>query len=255
MYRGYTKRWRKRWEKEYHKDRLLWVLMDYFIDHANYKDSEVFFKNVGLIPVKRGEHIFGTRKLAQFMGVDRQRIRTKLKILEKMEFLTLKVTHLYSIANIINYDTYNPQDDKANPLTNQELTQLKPSPNPDLTTDKEYKKDKECKNVNNDVKYIVEYLNQKTEKNFKWTSKETQRLIQARINAGFVADDFFTVIDNQCAKWLTDPKMIDYLRPQTLFGTKFESYLQSKPHPLHGKASQTTIKNLQVINDWSPNNG
>lgn len=104
-------------------------------------------------------------------------------------------------------------------------------------------------------KDIVEYLNQKTGKSFKWTSKETQKLIQARINAGFTKNDFFAVIDNQCAKWLTDPKMIDYLRPQTLFGTKFESYLQSKPHPLHGRASQTTVKNLKVINDWRPNNG
>lgn len=59
MHRGYTKRWRKRWDKNYHHDPLLWMLMDFFIDFANYKDSEVFFPNVGVIPLKRGQHIFG----------------------------------------------------------------------------------------------------------------------------------------------------------------------------------------------------
>jgi uncharacterized phage protein (TIGR02220 family) len=72
---------------------------------------------------------------------------------------------------------------------------------------------------------IISYLNNKTNKNFKHTSKETQKLIKARINQGFTIADFQAVIDRKSEKWLTDPKMVDYLRPQTLFGTKFESYL------------------------------
>jgi len=72
---------------------------------------------------------------------------------------------------------------------------------------------------------IISYLNNKTNKNFRYTSKETQRLIRARINQGFTFADFQAVIDKKSEKWLTDPKMMDYLRPQTLFGTKFESYL------------------------------
>ena len=35
MHRGYTKRWRKRWDKGYHKDPVLWIMMDYFIDFAH----------------------------------------------------------------------------------------------------------------------------------------------------------------------------------------------------------------------------
>jgi len=72
---------------------------------------------------------------------------------------------------------------------------------------------------------IVDYLNGKTGKNFKAKSNETQRLIRARWNAGYRLSDFQQVIDIKCQKWLSDEKMIDFLRPQTLFGTKFESYL------------------------------
>lgn len=72
---------------------------------------------------------------------------------------------------------------------------------------------------------IVSYLNLKTGKNFKYKSKETQRHIRARWKNGFTFDNFCIVIDKKCEKWLFDAKMVDYLRPETLFGTKFESYL------------------------------
>ena len=75
---------------------------------------------------------------------------------------------------------------------------------------------------------IVQYLNQKTGKNFKSTSKATQRHIKARFTDGFVLDDFKQVIDNKCGDWLRDRKMKEYLRPETLFGAQFESYLNSK---------------------------
>ena len=75
---------------------------------------------------------------------------------------------------------------------------------------------------------IVQYLNQKTNKNFKHTSKVTQRHIRARLAEGFTVSDFKQVIDKKCSDWLRDQKMKEYLRPETLFGTKFESYLNSK---------------------------
>ena len=75
---------------------------------------------------------------------------------------------------------------------------------------------------------IVQHLNQKTGKNFKHTSKVTQRHIRARLAEGFTVSDFKQVIDKKCSDWLRDQKMKEYLRPETLFGTKFESYLNSK---------------------------
>ena len=78
---------------------------------------------------------------------------------------------------------------------------------------------------------IIDYLNQKTGKNFKSAAKATQKNIKARFNDGFTLEDFKRVIDIKCEEWLKDSKMSTYLRPETLFGTKFEGYLNSKPKP------------------------
>lgn len=74
-------------------------------------------------------------------------------------------------------------------------------------------------------KAIIDYLNAKAGKKFEDKSKDTRRHIKARIDEGHTLEDFYRVIDNMVAKWKGDAKMDDYLRPSTLFGTKFESYL------------------------------
>ncbi len=73
---------------------------------------------------------------------------------------------------------------------------------------------------------IVEHLNNKAGTAFRATSKATKEHINARLSEGFTIDDFKTVIDKKCAEWIgTD--FAQYLRPATLFGTKFESYLNA----------------------------
>ena len=72
---------------------------------------------------------------------------------------------------------------------------------------------------------IINYLNEKADRQFKSTTSKTQSLIRARFNEGWGVDDFKTVIDKKTKEWLGDSKMENFLRPQTLFGTKFESYL------------------------------
>jgi len=112
--------------------------MDYFIDHANWKDGEAYIKGVGLVHVKRGQHLFGTHALAKFFGVGRQQIRSRLELMKKIEFLTIETTNRYSIATVLNYDKYQlPQpaeqpaeQPKANqqPTTPKEVKELKTPP-------------------------------------------------------------------------------------------------------------------------------
>lgn len=75
---------------------------------------------------------------------------------------------------------------------------------------------------------VVDYLNEKTGKQYKHTTKKTQSLIKARTKEGFSLDDFKQVIDNMSSQWMNDSKMNQYLRPETLFGTKFEGYLNQQ---------------------------
>lgn len=88
-------------------------------------------------------------------------------------------------------------------------------------------------NINNipssPYKEIIDYLNIKAKTNYKSTTKKTQTLIKARINEGFTINDFKTVIDHKVDDWLNDKNMREYLRPETLFGTKFEGYLNQHP--------------------------
>lgn len=76
-----------------------------------------------------------------------------------------------------------------------------------------------------DIKAIVEYLNNKIGAHYKPNGKKMKELIRARMNEGYTVEDFKTVIDKKFKSWGNDPKMSLYLRPSTLFGTRFGEYL------------------------------
>lgn len=74
------------------------------------------------------------------------------------------------------------------------------------------------------VEQILDYLNLKTNSNYKASTQSTITKINARLKEGFTIDDFKLVIDKKLEEWY-GTEFQQYLRPDTLFGTKFESYL------------------------------
>ena len=74
---------------------------------------------------------------------------------------------------------------------------------------------------------VVSYLNDKSERNFKPNNPKTQSLVRARLKEGFTEIDFLQVIEKKCKDWL-NTDMEKYLRPETLFGTKFENYVNER---------------------------
>ncbi len=79
---------------------------------------------------------------------------------------------------------------------------------------------------------IIAILNQRTGKNFRFATPKYQACIRARWNEGYRVGHFKDVVDNRFEKWGGDPEMEEFLRPETLFGTKFQGYLNangSKP--------------------------
>lgn len=75
---------------------------------------------------------------------------------------------------------------------------------------------------------IVGYLNERCGTRYRHRAEKTRRLIDARFREGFGEEDFRAVIDGRAAAWLGDEDMAQYLRPETLFGTKFEGYLNAR---------------------------
>lgn len=83
---------------------------------------------------------------------------------------------------------------------------------------------------------IIDFLNEKADTSYKASTRATKKVIEARLNEGFNLDDFFKVINIKASEWMgTDYEK--YLRPQTLFGTKFEGYLNQKPSSNRGLPS------------------
>ena len=96
-------------------------------------------------------------------------------------------------------------------------------------------------------KAICDRLNTLSGTAFKDKSKDTRKHIKARFEEGFTLEDFYTVIDKKVAEWRgTD--MEKYLRPSTLFGSKFESYLNQCDKP-----SRETVKGQReyYVSDWT----
>lgn len=80
---------------------------------------------------------------------------------------------------------------------------------------------------NSQVKEIIDYLNQQANTKYRANSENTKKHIVARLKQQYTIDDFKHVIDVKCAEWLNSD-MEKYLRPDTLFGNKFDYYLQQK---------------------------
>ena len=125
----------------------------------------------------------------------------------------------------------------------QQREKMKQKPNVEIEIEKEIYKDiskdiscpekpnspplktKKAQNLKAKVKTIIDYLNAKLNTRYKADNKKTLELINARLKEGFTIDDFKNVIDKKTIEWVNDPSMYKYLRPVTLFSTKFESYL------------------------------
>jgi uncharacterized phage protein (TIGR02220 family) len=219
--------WRSILQTSFYKNPLTCRLAVHLILSVAWKDHKVMIGGKEVL-IKRGQVPTGRIKLAEETGLSERNIRTSLKHLEKCGFLTIKSTNVCSIITICKYNEYQTLKDKCRPAdrpaTDQPPTSDRPLQNEGYKGN-EVKTKVSSKKLDYPYQEIISYLNNKTNKNFKHTSKETQKLIKARINQGFTIADFQAVIDRKSEKWLTDPKMVDYLRPQTLFGTKFESYL------------------------------
>lgn len=81
------------------------------------------------------------------------------------------------------------------------------------------------------VEEVINHLNSRAGTHYKATTANTRKLIKARLKEGFTVDEIKLVIDKKCVDWGHNPKMAEYLRPDTLFGNKFEGYLNARPAP------------------------
>jgi len=189
-----------------------WVLI---LFHVNFEEKKVMIKGK-LYTCKRGQSLYSLENWARIFGRDwtRRQVRTFFDTLESRSMVSRESDNKTSYLTVCNYDTYQGSRSSRSPAEVQHSS-----------TTKQRKKEK-----NTNVEFmtnLIGYLNQETGKDFKSTTKQTISAVNARLVEGFTKMDFKTVIDTKVKQWLNDPEMEQFLRPQTLFGTKFESYLNS----------------------------
>lgn len=143
---------------------------------------------------------------------------------------------------------------ETKPKQSQNKAETKPKQSQNAYTkeiNKGNKRNKDILSSNLDtVKAVVDYLNEKCGTKYKNSSAETRRLIVARLNQGFSLEDFKQVIDNKVADWGNDSQMSKFLRPQTLFSNKFESYLNQSSSVFNVEQTKPSynIEDLEKIN-------
>lgn len=89
-----------------------------------------------------------------------------------------------------------------------------------------------------------EYLNLRAGTHYKASTPATQKHIRARLAEGYTLDDIKSVIDKKCAEWM-GTEWQKFLRPETLFGSKFESYLNAPARPGKKKSGNVFLQMLR----------
>lgn len=219
-----------------------------------------------------GEFFMGNKKIAQRLGVSVRTVNDYLNILEKKKLIEREKViskesdaiigrKIRAGADLVKYISLRWCDELHEGSEVDFTTLVKPTSHKknsikeqnNRTTNKDSPADAE-----HHIPYeeIVDYLNQKTSANYKSTTKPTQRLIKARWHEGYRLDDFKKVVDNKASEWQGDSKMWKYMRPATLFGSKFDDYLnannldKSRKKPTTGGYEEILNgKNIQDIPD------
>ena len=198
----------------------LWVRL---LLKANYKETKFVFNNKVEI-LKPGQLLTGRKKLSKETGIKETQVYKILNFLEKEQQIEQQKTNKFTVITIRNWGRYQQEkQQKEQPSDNQATTKRQPS-----DTYKNIKKEKK----DNKKIYIavIDYLNRKTGKKFK-TTRGNIKWVEVRLNEGYTLEDFKKVIDIKTSQWKNDPDNNRFLRPETLFGNKFDGYLNEKVTP------------------------
>ena len=122
----------------------------------------------------------------------------------------------------------------------------------DTVTEKENNKEKSAGKPQKhatEISEVVQHLNARAGTNYRPSSASTQRHLQARFAEGYTVADCKSVIDKKCNEW-KGTEFEKFLRPETLFGSKFESYLNAqrhtrdRPEQPHGSIDMNDVASL-----------
>ncbi len=242
---GYIKSYRKMFDNPVvTKDAEHLAVWIYLLHYATHTGYDILFGGER-ITLKPGQLITSRGSIARKLSVSESKVQRILKTFEIEQQIEQVMDNRSRLISLINWGKYQNIEQQSEQQVNSNRTASEQQVN---THNNVYINDSindgtndNNENTNNTLsgkpdKYpaevyqdIINYLNLKTDKNFRWRTNETIRLINGRLDDGYVFDDFKQVIDVKVADWKNDNQMNKFLRPSTLFRpSNFESYLNEK---------------------------
>ena len=158
MENGYIKLYRSSLKKGWLQNPKLWAFWCWCLMKASHREHKqiVGHQVVDLLP---GQFVFGLKAASKELRQSIQSIRTHLKFCTKVEQnLTVKTTNKYSIITIVNWDSYQVDEEQPNKQNNNQLTNKQQTTNKQLTTNKNGKNGKKEKKDNKPLTFWPEDL-------------------------------------------------------------------------------------------------
>ena len=187
-------------------------------------------EKVFLAEIERLDHVNGcfasNAYFARFSYLSKNRCSEIIRSLENKGKITIKYMYDKDKKNIVKRII--KVIDKSNSHSREDVLPYSESCE---------ENDINSNHINENIPYteIIDYLNKKAKVNYRSSNRRTRELIKIRYNEGYRIEDFKQVINIKSAEWLNNEKMQQFLRPSTLFGDKFEIYVNQKGSVHHKK--------------------
>ena len=205
-------------------------------DHNLKANEKLMYGEITALASKKGYCWAENRYFAELYDVHKITISKWLKNLEDNGYIRTELKYVHGTKQVskrliyIN-DTPISQNAKGYESNDYEPVSQKTKEELSITSNNNTRDIKTTSRNSTRIPYkeIIDYLNEKTGRKYKHTAIANQRVIKARMNEGYTLEEFKTVIDKKTVEWENDVKMKKFLRPETLFGTNFDRYLNEDP--------------------------
>ena len=216
----------------------VWIPASYWLDESLTIQEMLFLAEIDSLDIDEKGCFASNKHFADFFGLSKSRVSEVINSLSKKGYI--KIGYEYSgkevkkrVIKVFGKSKGGIRDSEGGYSENAKGSNTSFS-NTSLENHMSGKPDS--------IPYsdIIKYLNEKANRSFKVTNK-WKDLIKARWNEGQRYEDFIKVIDIKTSQWVHDPKMSNYLRPETLFGNKFDSYLNEQLKPKRDSNSNSPV--------------
>ena len=231
------------------EERGIFIQWSVFRNKETTLSEKVLFLEINNLSMLDKGCIASNSHFADTLGVKKEAISRLISSLEKKGYINTKIvdgtrnhSRIITINKMLSTDNkmlFRGKQNVNTPLTN--CLETKENKTINKTSNNKSKQKELCERV-------ISYFNSKTGKNIKAIDSNI-KIIQARLNENeYTFEDFKYVIDIKFAEWVNDIKMSKYIQPSTLFGSKFDQYLNQDIDHIQQALESGLISNYQFEN-------